>query len=164
MGTDTHRVISQLHALISGIIWMGGALLTLVMVFTLGPILEGKYFPVTKDIQAEFIKNDGDKMLFHVYGDKVRDCVLLDARVLVDRKVNDNHPPIKGIIWPVDDGIGPARRALGQQDLGVWAVVPIGEAATISASYSCHPLWDTRVSMGTLMVGQNNIVQEKVKP
>jgi len=160
MPNSTHRVVKQLHNLINSVIWVGGGILTLVMIFTLGPILEGKYFPVTKDIQATFIKNDGDKMLFSVYGNKVRDCVLLDARVLVDINKHDNKPPVKGIIWPIDDGQGPSRRALGFQDLGIWAVVPIGDTATISAAYSCHPLWDTRVNLGTLFIAKDNHVEK----
>lgn len=154
-----HRTLTQLHALVHGIIWMGSAALTLVMVFTLGPIYEGKHWPVTKNIEATFLKTEGDKMLFRVTGEKVRDCVLLDARVLVDVKSTDNKPPVKGIIWPQEDGDGPVRRALGFQDLGVWAIVPAGEQATISATYTCHPLWETRVSLGTLKVGKEGKVE-----
>ena len=148
-----HRTISQLHAFVHGIIWMGSALLTLVMVFTLGPIYEGQHWPVTTNIKATFLRTEGEKMLFSVTGNKVRDCVLLDARVLVDIKVGDDKPPVKGIIWAQEDGEGPVRRALGEQDLGIWAVMPKGETATINATYSCHQLWETRVSLGTLRVG-----------
>lgn len=154
-----HRTLNQLHALIHGIIWMGSALLTLVLVFTLGPIFEGQHYPVTTNIQATFIKTEGDKMLFRVYGNKVRDCVLLDARALVDLKEGDNNPPIKGIIWPQEDGTGPVRRALGFQDLGTWSIVPIGESATISVTYTCHPLWETRVHLGTMRVSKTGTVE-----
>lgn len=157
-----HRTVKQLNTFVHSIIWTGSAMLTLVMLLVLGPIYEGQHYPVTTNIRATFLKTDGDKMLFQVTGNKVRDCVLLDARVLVDIKVGDNKPPIKGIIWPQEDGEGPTRRALGEQDLGIWAILPVGEQAHITATYSCHPLWETRVSLGTMTVGKDNIV--KVTP
>lgn len=154
-----NRTINQLHAFVHGIIWMGSALLTLVMVFTLGPIFEGKHFPVTRDLEATFLRTEGEKMLFRVSGDKVRDCALLDARVLVDVNAKDHLPPVKGIIWPVEEGDGPSRRALGHQDLGVWAIIPSGEVAQVSATYTCHPLWETRVNLGKLKIGPSGKVE-----
>lgn len=131
----------------AGATWMGGAILSLVMLFTLGPYVEGKYFPVTQNVHADFIKVEGDKMLFHAYGEKMRDCSLIDARILVYQK--GNPIPVKGVVWVVDDGVGPRTRALGEQDLGTWAVIPVGEKLKLEATYQCHPLWETRTELGT---------------
>ena len=136
-----------LNLISAGAIWMGGAVLTLVVMFSAGPAIEAKYFPVTTNVEAVLQKVENDKMLFSAQGVKERDCSMIDARILVTPF--DSDKPIKGAVWVVDDGHGPKTRALGFQDLGTWAVIPVGKKLVLEGIYKCHPLWETRQVLGT---------------
>ena len=151
MDAKIHRTIWQLHTFIQGMIYGGGSMLFLVLMLTLGPILETKYFPVTTDVHASLVKVEGDKMIFWAVGNKVRDCSMLEAHILVDPDGSKGpKPPRKGVLWVIEDGEGPRTRALGYQDLGKWAVIPVGKKLTVEATYSCKGIpWETRSVIGT---------------
>ena len=136
---------NQIHHFLNKVINFGAAMLVIVFAFTFGPWIEGKFFPVITNIEAQFLQIDGDKMIYQIYGNKSRNCSLLDIRVLVE---NGNIVPAKGAIWVANDGIGSATRPLGLQDLGKWAVTPVGHRATIHAAYRCHAMWNTEVQLG----------------
>lgn len=133
---------------INSLISMGLTLLMLIGLLIVGPYVEGRFFPITKDINVTLqeVNKVKDSMYFRVEGYKIRNCTLLDVRILVDE--GKGRAPIKGAIWVSDDGVGSKARALGFQDLGIWTIQPIGEHLAVDATYHCHPLWNTHVKLG----------------
>lgn len=113
-----------------------------------GPVAEGKYMPVTTDVKVTLLKQENGAMYFEATGNKVRNCALLGARILVDTNSSDEKPPVKGSIRVVDDGIGDKVRALGEQNLGIWEIKPIGDSVYVQASYKCHNFWITNLQLG----------------
>lgn len=138
---------TRINAFINGLILAGAMMFFITSTLIVGPYIEGKYFPITTDIRVTDLKTDttSHMMTFHVYGNKVRDCSLLDIRTLVTQ---GNNYPIKGAIWVIDDGQGQRERAKGMQDMGIWAIQPEGDKVTIEGTYHCHPLWNTKVNIG----------------
>jgi hypothetical protein len=139
-----HRVDKQAHTFIRAISWAGFLAVFIPVLFILGPIWETKLFPVTVNVRAEFIKVDGDRMLFRAWGNKVRQCSLESTQTLI--LVNGRW--VKGVSYVVDDGKGPTTRPLGEQYLGVWAHSPVGDAIKIEGLYNCHGFWRTRTVLG----------------
>ena len=125
---------------------IGSTIILIVIFFALGPTLEGRYFPVTKEVRVELQKIEDGKMYFSAVGTKVRQCAMTDVRILVQEK--DKKAKSKGSLYVINDGIGPKVRALGYQDLGIWVIQPVGSALYVDASYFCHPLWQTHQHLG----------------
>lgn len=144
----THRVSKQANWFANALALLGLLLILMPGMFIIGPHLEGKYFPVTVNLQYDLMQVEEGKMIIHVYGDKVRSCSLTDIKVLVDQDGKGPQLPKKGIIYPVDDGIGPRVRPLGHQDMGIWAIQPDGKMVSIYGTYRCHPFWETNVKIG----------------
>lgn len=138
---------NKIHAFITMLLMIGITLILVITLFIFGPIIEGKYFPVTKDVEVKLISQTKEKMLFSVIGTKVRNCQLLSARVLVYDSPEDDVGT-KGAIYVVDDGQGDVVRALGKQNLGVWAILPPGNYLKVQTTYQCHSLWNTEVQLG----------------
>lgn len=138
--------MGAIRAFTNTLMSIGSTLILVVIVFAIGPTLEGKYFPVTKDVYVELVKTENGKMYFAAQGDKVRHCSLTEVRILVQEE--GKKAKSKGSLYVIDDGIGPKVRALGHQDLGVWVIEPIGSALFVDASYNCHPLWRTEHRLG----------------
>lgn len=145
---DTHRVVKQFHNMLKLSRNLGVSLLVVILVFILGPIIEGQYFPVMKDITGTYISTADDKMYFSMYADKIRACKFIDIRALVDKDISDGKPPVKGAIWFAGEDLGSRVRPVGYQDIGVWAVRPDGDRVIVEASWSCHPFWNTSQSLG----------------
>ena len=124
----------------------GVVLVMVVALFILGPFIEGKYFPVTTNVKVTLVEETSEKMVFRAVGTKLRNCSLIDARVLIEQ--HHDKPLVKGAIYVVDDGIGGKTRALGYQDLGTWAIHPSGNKIYVQSTYSCHNLWNTEMSLG----------------
>lgn len=144
-----HRVSAQLHSLLRGIRNLGISTFMVIIIFVLGPILEGKYFPVVQDIIGTYKTSDDVKMYFSVYGNKLRgECKFIEVKTLIGRNTQDEVPPIKGTVWFVDAGQGPESRPTGFQDFGTWAFVPKGDRVIVSATWSCHPFWNTEQQLG----------------
>lgn len=137
---------NPINHFLNKIVTFGALMIVVVSTFTLGPWIEGKFFPIATDVEVEFIKVDGDKMIYQAYGKKSRNCTVLDIRVSVE--TDEFKHPVKGAIWVIDDGIGSVVRPLGQQNLGLWAITPVGNRANIYGAYRCHRLWDTEVHLG----------------
>ena len=138
--------LNRIHAFITALKLTGIILLLLVATFIFGPIIEGKYFPVTENVTVTFISQTKEKMLFSAVGTKVRNCAMLSARVLVFS--NGQDIGTKGAIYVVDDGQGDVVRALGKQNLGTWAILPPGDYLKVQTTYHCHPFWNTEVQLG----------------
>lgn len=135
-------------------IWSACAIMTCVVFFTVSPIIETQHFPVISDINIQLVDVVNDKMLFRITGTKERDCSLVEPRILVQRF---NSPiPVLGVMWADDIGDGPKTRALGYQDFGIWAVVPIGKKLKLEGIYKCHPFWDTRQVLGEWEYGKKD--------
>jgi hypothetical protein len=146
MTATTHRVNRQAHAATRLVLALGALLVLVPLLLIFGPALEGRYLPIVRGVQVELVSEDGDRMVFHAVGEKVRACSLTDVKVLVADKPGD--VPSKGVIYPIDDGVGPRQRPLGLQDLGVWSIQPVGGHLQIQGTYRCHPLWETVVRVG----------------
>lgn len=140
----THRVDRQAASFIRAITWAGFLSVFIPLFFIIGPLWESRLFPVTINVRAEFIKNDGDRMLFRAWGNKVRQCTLDSTHTLV--LVNGQW--VKGVSYVVDDGLGPTTRPLGEQYFGIWAHSPIGSGIRIEGEYNCHGFWRTRSFIG----------------
>lgn len=117
--------------------------------FIMGPIVEGKYLPVTTDVKVVLLSTTGDKMVFQAYGNKVRDCKLVDVKTIVDVDGAGPKAPQKGVIYVEHDGIGDVVRPRGVQDLGIWAVYPSAQNIEVQTWYQCHPFWNTYTVLGT---------------
>lgn len=143
-----HRVSKQANWFANALAIFGLLLILFPAAFILGPHLEGKYFPVSVKIKYEMVDVDEGKMIIHVWGEKVRNCSLTDIKVLVDQDGPGVQLPKKGVIYPIDDGVGPRVRPLGFQDMGIWAIQPDGKWVSIYGTYRCHPLWETNVKIG----------------
>lgn len=135
----------QIKSSLTRIINFGIMLVLVVMVFTFGPWVDGKYFPIVKDFKIEMVLQDEDKMIFQTSGNVVRNCKLTDLRVLVE---TTNGLPQKGAIWVIDNGIGNQNHTLGLQNMGTWAIQPTGSKIHVHGSYNCHALWSTEVLLG----------------
>lgn len=137
---------NQLNSFIHTTIAAGAMLVMIVGVFILGPFIEGKYFPVTTNVQVTMLSETKERMIFEATGTKLRNCSLIDARVLVEQR--HDQPLVKGAIYVVDDGVGGKTRAVGYQDLGTWAIHPPGNKIYVESTYSCHKLWNTEMKLG----------------
>lgn len=137
-----------LHTLANVLVTIGTFIILTVTTFTIGPYIEGKYFPVTKDFGIDIVKETATTMIFNASGEKIRQCSLREVRALVGPAGKDTVKS-KGAIWVVDDGVGPITRPLGKQDLGTWAIQPVGDQVDVYASYHCHGLWTTEAYLGS---------------
>lgn len=125
----------------------GLLMILLPFAFITAQALEGKHFPVTSDVRVQLLKADKDKMTFEAQGRKVRNCALIDVKVLVDKTGEGAFK--RGVIVLDDSDPGPRVLPLGVQYLGKWNIYPPGNAVSVEAHYSCHPFWDTVVTLGT---------------
>lgn len=132
--------------LVNSLIIGGVAAVMLPLLLILGPIYEGRHFPVTSDVKVRLLRTEGDRMVFQAYGIKKRDCTLTDVKVLLD--VNGNSKHTKGVIYVIDDGIGATNRPIGYQDLGIWGIHPVSKGIQVQTTYRCHFLWDTYQVLG----------------
>ena len=137
---------NPLQSFVQTTIAVGISLVMVVGMFVLGPFIEGRYFPVTTDVQVTLISETSEKMVFAATGTKLRNCSLIDARVLVEQ--SNGQPLAKGAIYVVEDGVGNKTRAIGFQDLGTWAIHPSGNRVHVESTYSCHKLWNTEMKLG----------------
>lgn len=138
----------RIKHLVSTMAIIGFLLITIPVLYVVGPILEGKYFPITTSVRVELVQIDGERMLFRAYGKKVRDCKLVDVKALVDQDGSTESPHTKAVIYVVDDGVGDRNRPLGYQDLGLWAIHPAGKEVFVQTWYQCHPFWNTYTYLG----------------
>lgn len=117
--------------------------LTLLMLFigiagVVGPIVEGKFFPVIDSVEVVSMVTSRDTISFAFVGRKIRDCRFESVDVL---------SKVDGVYKPADvtfsDGSDPRGRPNGNQYFGPWTIRPSGSNAIVSITYRCHPLWDT---------------------
>lgn len=140
-----HRYKVYMQNFISFMIGGSAFAIAVVLIFMIGPIIEGKYMPVTEDIEVTLLYETKEAMYFEAYGTKVRNCTLTAARILVDEGLSKLS---KGKVIVVNDGIGPKDRALGTQNLGTWEITPKGKSLYVQAEYYCHPFWRTNIQLG----------------
>ncbi len=126
---------------------VGMLMILLPFAYITAQAYEGKHFPVTTDVTVQLVSQDKDKMVFVGSGRKVRNCSLIDAKVLVDSKGEGVFK--RGVIVLGIDTPGPRVLPLGIQELGTWKIYPPGNAITVEAHYKCHPFWETVVTLGT---------------
>lgn len=148
LDNSTHRVQSQLHRLLRLCINTGLLLVLIIFIFLLGPVMETKHFPVMDNVTGKFLTSVDGKMFFSMYGNKIRACTFQEIRALVDKKLDDGLPPVKGFMWYADEDASGKTRPVGYQDLGVWAIRPQGEQVTVEVSWRCHPFWNTTQTLG----------------
>lgn len=143
---DDHRVIKQLTTGLRVIKNLGISIMLIMFFFISGPIVEGSFFPVIKDMKSTYEYTLNGVMYFHVTANKRRDCRFIESRALVDKSTRDSNPPVQGTAWNTTPST--RVRSLGNQDMGIWAVVPEGDQVLLEVVYSCHPFWDTHQQVG----------------
>lgn len=107
-------------------------------VFSVGPAIESRFFPVVSDVKVEGVEKVEDGVAFYVAFDKVRQCKFLGvAWYLGAERV--------GIEFEPGHNLYPLTRPVGDQYAGPWLVrnVTSLEGTTAVAIHSCHPLWET---------------------
>lgn len=114
-----------------------------VLVFTLGPIYEGRLFPLVKDVRITLVEeNLGVGMqTFTVVATKVRDCDVRAMKVLVGESKDDILHRANFALKP--DGEPLTHRAKGTQVYEGVVIGRVGNYVRIDTVHHCHGLWDT---------------------
>ena len=105
--------------------------------FTLGPVVETRFFPVTTRAQVADPYTDGDGVLFHVRFEKLRSCEFIGlAWYEGDFRLRLDFEPDTG---------GPVSRPTGPHVIGPWRVAQLRDLHQTHAwaMHRCHPLWVT---------------------
>lgn len=112
------------------------SLVVVILLFvglTVAPAVEGKLFPVVRDMTIT--KLDGD--YYHVEGNKVRPCKYLGMEGLMRTPT-----AIKKAEFTFFDSPN-AERPVGRQSFGVWKIEPEGELVALFVRHQCHSFWTT---------------------
>lgn len=107
-------------------------------VFTLGPYLESKFFPVTEDTQILNERQVSSGTSFYVRFTKARRCTFTGLAWYV----GDQRLPVD--FEPGADTM-PRSRPRGDQHTGPWFVAGLygTEKSRAYVYHRCHPLWTT---------------------
>jgi hypothetical protein len=127
-------------AFVSGL-FFAGAVTMLVSIFALGgPFAETMLFPVVDRVEFRPVLQDPDgALMLHVIGHKSRACDYADVSVLITR--DDETTALGNVVF--QPRTGSKNRPVGQQDFGIWTIVPYGRAVQFDIHHDCHPLWTT---------------------
>lgn len=114
-----------------------------VLVFTLGPIYEGRFFPVVKNVQITLVEeNLGIGMQsFTVVATKVRDCDVKSMKVLVGESKDSILRRANFALKPEGEPL--TNRAKGTQYYEGVVIGKVGNYVRIDTTHECHPLWNT---------------------
>ena len=129
-----------------------GAMAT-VSVYTLGPLVEGRYFPVTDNFSVTRMESVGPTTT-RVWGEfrRIRgDCTYEDLTWYLGTPEASSAAP------PVIFESGTVLREEGWEDFGPWIVqIPLSQIPNsyLSVEHDCHPLWNTRT---ILVLNEGNV-------
>ena len=109
-------------------------------VFSAGPVLESRFFPVFRDMGVTVLRVDEVGVVFDMAFEKVRFCEFIDlvwfhGRVQLELEYRpDAEVPVR-----------PQTRLPGVHRLGPWRVRGVETLADAQAYaiHRCHPLWST---------------------
>lgn len=107
-------------------------------VFSVGPEIEARFFPVVTMANIESVEKVADGVAFYVSFDKLRQCEFLGVTwYLGAERV--------GIEFEPGHNLYPKSRPVGDQYAGPWLVrnVTSLEGTRAATVHSCHPLWET---------------------
>lgn len=109
-----------------------------IFFFLLGPVVEGKFFPVVDNVRI--INVDQHKAYTEITfsADKVRACSFAEVAGL---SYSDGE--YKKAFVDFGEKQAPSSRALGEQVFGPWKIYPAGSTIILSAYNVCHSLWET---------------------
>ena len=110
------------------------------MFLILGPLIEGKYFPVVDDTNITYVQrtNKFTRIIFDAT--KERDCRFIELSALAGS--GKRFQKAKVVFEDEEDGVA-ATRPKGRQVFGPWVVTPSAEEIIIVVHHDCHPLWVT---------------------
>ena len=125
-------------------------ILLIAVFFTvmIGPIIEGKFFPVVKNAEYTLISKTERSTIIMVNGEKIRSCKFDSVSVLV----NVNGSYVKGQIHFIEDTTKvPVSRPKGAQSFGAWEITPGSTGDIIvDVEHDCHSLWHTSTHLFTV--------------
>jgi len=144
MSNRTRLMFAVMQALLIVITFVS----SIVIVFTAGPTIETRFFPVTSKLLIERMVSDGpDKTNVYAAFEKLRDCEYLGIawyRGSLDQRGFERVPLI--LLRQEGDNSSP-NRPVGFQRSGPWVVsIPLEEIKTnsfVRLSHKCHPFWVT---------------------
>lgn len=108
------------------------------VIWTIGPRIEGHFFPVTENVQVEVIRTTREYKTVQFTFDKIRPCIPIDllwfdeynSRVEVIQ-IGSNSPETR-----------PVFRGQRSRQFQVFTQEPIEKLQVFVVS-NCHPLWKT---------------------
>lgn len=123
---------------------------------TFGPILEAKYYPVTRSFVVEKTWRDGDDLYMTGHITKLRNCKYEPPPRGVDSSGENmvivNHNKTGGFSWMADPN---GRQSVGPYQISGGA----GRKINLGFVYQCHRMWDTYESIG--FVDDRNVGSSK---
>lgn len=125
--------------LLHGMPWL--ALIGLALLpglFTVGPVIETRFFPVVDNVQIEDLKRHDEGVSFYVRFDKLRPCEFLGVSWY-------EGAMRRGVAFEPDSALYPRTRPVGDQYAGPWLVTSVRtlDGTHAVAHHRCHPLWVT---------------------
>ena len=117
-----------------------------ISMFILIPIMEGKFYPVVKDIKDVSVQQIADGQIVMFNASKVRPCRFDEIVGLV--KVNGYFEKAKvTYIETYDPRAGRETRPIGSQVFGPWKVEPKGTEIILASRHTCNALWDAETQL-----------------
>lgn len=136
------RTSKDIHLILASLVAFAVSLLMLVVLFTVGPVKEGQWFPVVQRVNVKLIEEDEDSMTFYVTAEKIRRCEVRSIRVLTKDREDEDWHLARADIKTTEDG--PRDRPLGPQSYGLWVVNPKANFVKVETTHKCHQLWETQ--------------------
>lgn len=138
-------------AALSGLVFSTVVLLFTFTVFSIGPAVETRLFPVFSDVRATAIDVDDKQSILRLASTatKQRQCEWQEIVALVER----DNVWYQGRVYFTDPRLDnpstviPATRPPGLQILGEIFVFPHGEKVRVYTYHQCHPFWQTFTPM-----------------
>lgn len=124
----------------------------LTTMLKIGPILEGKLYPVITPTSAPQVIFEKDYMLVSFSAEKSRSCDIKNISVLskIDGKFVQTE--ITFLEMGKESNM-PDPRPLGLQFFGPWKIHAKATALIIVSTHMCHPFWNTE----SILVNWDNV-------
>lgn len=132
--------MSDFGKLTRGLVSLGIAMALTPGVFTLGPVVEKRYFPVVNRVEVSDVVPMDDRVAFHVRFLKRRQCEFISlAWYSGDMRMPIDFGPYASA------GGSNGTRPSGWQHAGPWALLGVESLRGTRAFvlHRCHPLWIT---------------------
>ena len=135
---NTLKSIGLRFLRLTAVLFAYGLVISSFLIF--GPHLEGKFFPVIKDVNVSFTSQNVEPFRLIFDGTKVRDCTFLAVSALPT--INNKFIRADNEFADIGDG-STHTRPKGRQTFGPWIITPSGDEVILAVFHKCHPLWNT---------------------